>query len=53
MMLCKNILELVRKLSRLLGVAIGDVGDEVDQVVERLNEAGARIRRCQQEQLTL
>jgi hypothetical protein len=53
MVLGEDVLQLVWEVFCFFGVALGDVGDQVDEVVEGLDEAGARVRRCEKEQLSL
>lgn len=53
MMFRKHLLEVLGKLPSILRVAIGNMGDQVDQVVERLDEVGARKRWRLEKELSL
>ena len=53
MMLCQNLLEVVGESCGLLLVAIGDVSDQIDNVVERLDRIGACGGRRNEENLAL
>lgn len=46
-------LEVIGERPRLLGVAVGDVGDEVDEVVERFGRLSRRRRGRHEEDLAL